>query len=79
MLELLRDASTRPIAVTIGNESPMTGMWDASFVAAPFGAGERALGTIGVVGPTRMDYVAAITAVRAVAARLSEAVEALSR
>jgi heat-inducible transcriptional repressor len=79
VLELLRDASHRPIAVTIGNESPMTGMWDASFVAAPFGTSERSLGTIGVVGPTRMDYVAAITAVRAVAARLSEAVEALSR
>ena len=79
VLELLREASNRPIAVTIGAESPMTGMWDASFVAASYGAGERTLGTIGVVGPTRMDYAAAITAVRAVAARLSEAVEALSR
>jgi heat-inducible transcriptional repressor len=79
VLELLRDASTRPFAVTIGNESPMTGMWDASFVGAPFGTAEHALGTIGVVGPTRMDYVAAIAAVRAVASRLSEAVEALSR
>ncbi len=79
VLELLREASHRPIAVTIGTESPMTGMWDASFVAAPYGTGERTLGTIGVVGPTRMDYAAAITAVRAVAARLSEAVEARSR
>ena len=52
-------------------------MWDASFVAAPFGVGDNALGTIGVVGPTRMDYAAAIAAVRAVADRLSEAVQAL--
>jgi heat-inducible transcriptional repressor len=78
VLELLRDASNRPFAVTIGAESPMTGMWDASFVAASYGTGEKTLGTIGVVGPTRMDYAAAITAVRAVAARLSQAVEALS-
>jgi heat-inducible transcriptional repressor len=78
VLELLREASTRPFAVTIGAESPMTGMWDASFVAASYGTGDKALGTIGVVGPTRMDYAAAITAVRAVATRLSEAVEALS-
>jgi transcriptional regulator of heat shock response len=36
------------------------------------------MGTIGVVGPTRMDYVSAISAVRAVAERLSAAVQALS-
>jgi transcriptional regulator of heat shock response len=30
------------------------------------------LGTIGVVGPTRMDYQTTILAVRAVALRLSE-------
>jgi transcriptional regulator of heat shock response len=35
------------------------------------------VGTIGVVGPTRMDYAAAMSAVRAVAERLSAAVEAL--
>ena len=29
--------------------------------------------TIGVVGPTRMDYLSAMASVRAVAARLSEA------
>ena len=34
---------------------------------------------IGVVGPMRMDYLSAISAVRAVAERLSAAVEALSR
>jgi len=79
ILELLRDATTRPLAVTIGTESPVTGMWDASVIAAPYGLGEKTLGTIGVVGPTRMDYAAAIVAVRAVAERLSEAVEALSR
>ena len=79
ILALLREATTRPLAVTIGTENPVTGMWDASVVAAPYGLAEKTLGTIGVVGPTRMDYAAAIAAVRAVAERLSEAVEALSR
>jgi heat-inducible transcriptional repressor len=79
ILGLLRQASTQPVAVTIGHESPVTGMWEASVVTAPYGpAGDHALGTIGVVGPTRMDYGAAIAAVRAVAERLSAAVEALS-
>jgi transcriptional regulator of heat shock response len=30
------------------------------------------MGTIGIVGPTRMDYLSAMASVRAVAARLSE-------
>jgi heat-inducible transcriptional repressor len=41
-------------------------------VAAPFTAGHETVGTIGVVGPTRMDYVSAMASVRAVAKRLSE-------
>ncbi len=71
---------TEPVRVTIGRENPVSGMWETTMIAAPFGAGSgstNALGTIGVVGPTRMDYAAAISAVRAVADRLSAAVEAL--
>jgi heat-inducible transcriptional repressor len=79
VLELLREAATTPeVRVTIGAENPTTGIWHASMVAAPYGIGEDMLGTISVVGPTRMDYAAAISAVRAVAERLSAAVQALS-
>jgi heat-inducible transcriptional repressor len=78
VLRLLREAATSPpVTVTIGRENPMTGMWEASVVAAPYEAGGQALGTIGVVGPLRMDYANAIAAVRAVAERLSAAVAAL--
>ena len=45
---------------------------DASLVTAPFKVGDATLGTIGVVGPTRMDYLSAMASVRAVARRLSE-------
>jgi heat-inducible transcriptional repressor len=77
MLRLLREAAAQPVAVMIGRENPLPEMWEASVVAAPYGAENGAIGTIGVVGPTRMDYGAAISAVRAVAERLSRAVEAL--
>jgi heat-inducible transcriptional repressor len=80
ILRLLREAATAPpVSVTIGRENPTTGMWEASVVAAPYEAGGRTLGTIGVFGPLRMDYAAAIAAVRAVAERLSAAVEALGQ
>jgi heat-inducible transcriptional repressor len=78
ILGLLREAAANaPLGVMIGRENSMPEMWEASVVAAPFAAG-GAIGSIGVVGPLRMDYGAAISAVRAVAERLSAAVEALS-
>jgi heat-inducible transcriptional repressor len=74
LLRLLRDASAAggDVSVTIGGEDPSTGEWEASIVAAPFRAGNSQLGTIGVVGPTAMDYYTVVASVRAVARRLSE-------
>jgi heat-inducible transcriptional repressor len=73
MLELLRDVTVdEDVNVTIGAEHPQTGDWEASIVSAPFRAGTTALGTVGVVGPTAMDYVSVMASVRAVARRLSE-------
>lgn len=74
MLRVIRDIGGGPedVTVTIGAEHPTTGEWEASIVTAPFGTLESQLGTIGVVGPTRMDYLSAMASVRAVARRLSE-------
>jgi heat-inducible transcriptional repressor len=74
MVQVLQDiAPAEDVRVTIGEEHPTTGEWGASIVAAPFTAGDATLGTIGIVGPTRMDYFSAMAAVRAVAKRLSDA------
>jgi heat-inducible transcriptional repressor len=74
LLRLLRDtaATGGDVSVTIGAEHPSTGELEASIVAAPFTAGTARLGTIGVVGPTAMDYFTVVASVRAVARRLSE-------
>jgi len=74
MLQVLQDvtADREDVWVTIGAEHPTTGEWEASIVTAPFKAGDATVGTIGVVGPTRMDYLSAMASVRAVAKRLSE-------
>ena len=77
LLRVLQEvAPADDVRVTIGQEHPSTGEWGASIVAAPFKAGDATVGTIGIVGPTRMDYLSAMTAVRAVANRLTEASEA---
>jgi heat-inducible transcriptional repressor len=77
MLRVLHDVSADrdDVWVTIGAEHPTTGEWEASIVTAPFHAGDATVGTIGVVGPTRMDYLSAMASVRAVAKRLSEIAE----
>jgi heat-inducible transcriptional repressor len=77
MLQVLQDvtADREDVWVTIGAEHPTTGEWEASIVTAPFTAGDATVGTIGVVGPTRMDYLSAMASVRAVAKRLSEIAE----
>jgi len=67
------------IAEMLGTEHPSTGEWDASLVTAPFKAGDATIGTIGVVGPTRMDYLSAMASVRAVARRLTELVTELEK
>ncbi len=74
LLRLLRDAaaSAEDVSITIGAEHPSTEEWEAAVVAAPFKAGSTELGTIGVVGPTAMDYYTVVASVRAVARRLSE-------
>lgn len=81
MLAVLEDinAGHTDLNVTIGAEHPSTGEWEASIVSAPFKTGETTLGTIGVVGPTRMDYLSAMASVRAVAKRLSELATELDR
>ncbi len=51
------------VQVVIGHENPVSDLSDLSFVATSYGAGDRVLGTVGVVGPTRMEYARAIALV----------------
>jgi heat-inducible transcriptional repressor len=53
--------------VSIGEENEHEALTGASFVSVGYGSGDQALGGLGVVGPTRMDYAGNIAAVRAVA------------
>jgi heat-inducible transcriptional repressor len=76
ILAVLQDlAPADDLRVTIGDEHPTTGAWGASIVTAPFKAGDATVGTIGIVGPTRMNYLRAMAAVKAVAERLSDVAE----
>lgn len=54
---------TEGVRVLIGSENPASEMKSLSMVVSPYKEGNRLMGTIGVIGPTRMDYLRAITIV----------------
>ena len=63
LLTLLGEATADAVTVRIGQENPFKELQTTSVVAS--GYGSRA--TLGVVGPTRMDYPSTMASVRAVA------------
>ena len=51
-----KNSENTGIQVYIGNESPVKTMKDCSVVTATYELGEGMKGTIGIIGPKRMDY-----------------------
>jgi heat-inducible transcriptional repressor len=76
LLGLLSAALTeRDIYVRIGGENEVPALQSLSLVAANYGLPQRNLGTVSVIGPTRMDYRFAIGTVREAAHQLSRFIE----
>jgi heat-inducible transcriptional repressor len=63
------------LLVFIGQEVPVEQMRACTVIFAPYDAGSDRQGSIGIIGPTRMDYPHTIAAVEAVARRLSVLLE----
>ncbi len=70
-------ADSNRIRVVIGAENPRIEMHDVSLVLAPYGRPGRALGVVGVLGPTRMSYPHAIGTVTFVSGLMNELVDHL--
>jgi heat-inducible transcriptional repressor len=78
LLGLLSQAlGERDIYVRIGGENELPALRSLSLVAGNYGLPQRNLGTVSVIGPTRMDYARAIHTVREAALQLSRFVEDL--
>lgn len=75
LTEAARGAGT--VLVYIGREVPVRQMRVCSIVFSTYGS-EKGQGTLGVVGPTRMDYPHTISAVESVARSLDSLIESLS-
>ena len=74
--EFLKDSRTEVeetgIQVYIGSETPVQSMRDCSVVTATYELGGGMKGTIGIVGPKRMDYDKVVTTLRTIQTQLDE-------
>ncbi len=71
VVSLLSDALTAGRNVSIGGEHGIGPLAECSVVVAPYLADDEVVGTVGVLGPTRMNYPQALAAVALVGQRLS--------
>jgi heat-inducible transcriptional repressor len=72
LLKLIGTAEEDAPRVRIGDENEIEHLRATSVVSTGYGPGSTIVGGMGVIGPTRMDYPATITAVAAVARYVGE-------
>jgi len=66
------------VRVVIGEDSDLTSQLDFSLVATRYGVGGRSLGTLGIFGPSRMEYQRVIPLVHYLGKALSDVLAAAS-
>jgi heat-inducible transcriptional repressor len=72
LLRLLGEATmSSGVTVRIGHENPVEGLGSTSVITARYGRGDTKVASLGVVGPTHMDYPGTMGAVHAVAQYVS--------
>ena len=70
--ETLSGESETGIQVYIGDENPVAGMRDCSVVTATYELGDGMKGTVGIIGPKRMDYERAVNALQTIMQQLDD-------
>ncbi|HET6781676.1 MAG TPA: heat-inducible transcriptional repressor HrcA [bacterium] len=69
--DLLGAVSARQVRITIGSEHRYEDLRGCSLIAAAYRIGEGAIGALGILGPTRMNYAKVISLVRYLTSELS--------
>jgi heat-inducible transcriptional repressor len=72
VVTLIRDVLSHGQQVSIGAENGVASLAECSLVVAPYEVDDEVVGTIGVLGPTRMNYPQALAAVAVVSERLGK-------
>ena len=70
--QTLENEDNKGIQVYIGQETPIQSMKDCSVVTATYELGEGLQGTIGIIGPKRMDYENVVKTLKTLTEQLDE-------
>ena len=70
--QTLENSDSKGIQVYIGQETPIQSMKDCSVVTATYELGEGLQGTIGIIGPKRMDYENVLKTLKTLTEQLDE-------
>ncbi|MFY9174929.1 MAG: heat-inducible transcriptional repressor HrcA [Peptococcia bacterium] len=73
--DVLVPVSQEGVTVRIGTENKIEGMKDCSLITATYRVEGRVIGTLGVLGPTRMEYSRVISVVEFLTSALTEALK----
>lgn len=68
----LLQSSSKGIKVSIGQENEMAAMQDCSLITATYSLGGKQLGTIALLGPTRMEYSKVVSVLNVLSGQLSK-------
>jgi len=79
MLITLLGNNNDNVQVVIGSESTMQGMQDCSIIKANYTFGKKHLGSIGVIGPTRMDYSQVFSILNGIVKNVNAALHSLTK
>ena len=70
--ESLQDVNETGIQVYIGNEMPVDSMKDCSLVTTTYDLGDGMKGTVGIIGPKRMDYDRVVSVLKEISRHLDD-------
>lgn len=69
---MLTSTEVDGVSVSIGRENPFAELKDYSIVSATYRIGDKVLGSIGIIGPTRMEYSKTVSTMDFMAKALSQ-------
>ena len=75
LVTLLKQTSDNNIQILIGSENDMDQMKDCSIVKANYFLKNSAVGSIGIIGPTRMDYRQSISVLKGIIRSISDMID----
>ncbi len=78
LLELMgQDLRSNGVKVHIGNENNALGLGECTLITANYGADDKTTGSLGIIGPMRMEYDKVIPAVNSIAVSMTRLLDSI--